>query len=199
MHPTRHLLHRSFTMKTCSACQLSQPYSNYYKDKAGRDGFKARCKSCIKRYEERNREHIKAYKAAYHEKNREAVHVAQREWYVANADYAKAKAKQYRRDNPEKVSHGERHRTHKRRARMKYTVPQRWRKSAETPNRCYWCGGDISEYHEIDHIMPISLGGPVKDYNEVRACQDCNGAKWNKHPLVWIADQFDKSTNGGYD
>ena len=80
----------------------------------------------------------------------------------------------------------------RRRARKAFAVPQRWVKRDDVPEEsCYWCGADCSEIWEIEHLMPISLGGPADPSNEHRSCVDCNrgvGGKFDKHPLVWIAE-----------
>lgn len=41
---------------------------------------------------------------------------------------------------------------------------------------CRYCGNDSGPY-EIDHVVPVALGGTNRLGNLVLACKDCNGKK----------------------
>lgn len=51
---------------------------------------------------------------------------------------------------------------------------------------CRYCG-DIYGPFEIDHVVPVSIGGPTAMRNLVTACRDCNQRKgarvWKPRPL----------------
>src|ERR1700684_3327527 len=68
-------------MKTCSNpnCQQTnpQPYTSFYKEKVSADGYKARCKSCIK------------------------THTTQ--LYKDNAELLKSRSHKWKKANPQKV------------------------------------------------------------------------------------------------
>jgi hypothetical protein len=79
--------------------------------------------------------------------------------------------------------------------------PGGWVRSACPEHLCYWCGVetfvDVDKQHpqrrELEHVMPICLGGATDPANEVWACRECNrgeGGKHKQHPLVWIAGMF---------
>jgi 5-methylcytosine-specific restriction endonuclease McrA len=53
-----------------------------------------------------------------------------------------------------------------------------WIQSLKNP-RCEYCGAPATE---IDHVIPISLGGTGERQNLVPACRACNAAK-NDLPL----------------
>lgn len=53
---------------------------------------------------------------------------------------------------------------------------------------CAYCECDISKAFEIDHVMPISLGGMNTADNLVLACRPCNRKKHNKHPDDWAEE-----------
>ena len=110
-------------------------------------------------------------------------------WAAANRD--KRNAAQRRYNATEAGQAAALRGRHARRARIAAAVPQRWRKSECPTDLCYWCGVDLStvEVH-LEHIMPISLGGPAVPSNEAPACSGCNLSKNDQHPLVWIAGQF---------
>lgn len=46
-------------------------------------------------------------------------------------------------------------------------------------NACAYCGGHAST---IDHVVPVSKGGPSSWTNTVAACGPCNGRKRNRTP-----------------
>jgi len=121
-------------------------------------------------------------------------------YHAANRDKVAARAARYRAANPEKIAamHALYHvanrdkvaaKSRRRRARKAGGVPQRWRKREDVPETlCYWCGVDLKDAPKhLDHIMPISLGGPATPSNEAMTCPPCNLQKSDKHPLVWIA------------
>lgn len=43
--------------------------------------------------------------------------------------------------------------------------------------RCFYCGRDVEEYYHIDHLVPLSKGGPNIPENIAIACGHCNGMK----------------------
>lgn len=53
---------------------------------------------------------------------------------------------------------------------------------------CAYCECDISKAFEIDHVMPISLGGMNTADNLALACRPCNRKKHNKHPDAWAEE-----------
>lgn len=48
--------------------------------------------------------------------------------------------------------------------------------------RCYYCGCDICGRATLDHLIPKSRGGKIRDDNFVAACWPCNQSKGNKMP-----------------
>lgn len=80
----------------------------------------------------------------------------------------------------------------RRRARKAFAVPQRWvRRLDHDDELCYWCGSVDVEH--VDHVHPISLGGPAVPSNEVPSCVPCNMRKHNKRPLVWISELMERT------
>jgi len=56
---------------------------------------------------------------------------------------------------------------------------------------CQYCGKGLT-VHEVtmDHVMPISKGGPTSWDNIVAACNDCNSRKGNQAPKgQWMPKQ----------
>ena len=56
-------------------------------------------------------------------------------------------------------------------------------------DRCAYCGRTSSSW-TIDHVIPVSRGGPkLKRWNMVRCCAECNGKKSNHYVLPWWRPQ----------
>ena len=55
--------------------------------------------------------------------------------------------------------------------------------------RCAYCDRKATSW-TIDHVIPISRGGPkLKRWNMVRCCAECNGSKSNHQVLPWWRPQ----------
>lgn len=65
-------------------------------------------------------------------------------------------------------------------AKVKSTLTQdEWEHICKTYNyRCAYCGKKTKL--EMDHVVPISLGGPTTKENILPACRSCNSSKNNK-------------------
>lgn len=59
---------------------------------------------------------------------------------------------------------------------------------------CQYCGRQSPEVTlEVDHVMPVVLGGSDDQSNLVTACRDCNGSKSDKIDAVrhrWTFEQY---------
>lgn len=56
---------------------------------------------------------------------------------------------------------------------------------------CRYCGKRLTlDTSTLDHIVPRALGGTDRKYNLCLACRDCNLAKANKSPHVFIAERM---------
>lgn len=56
-------------------------------------------------------------------------------------------------------------------------------------NKCYYCGNEVKTPSKmtLDHIYPVSLGGPTIPPNLVPCCRKCNGIKENMTPQQYGA------------
>ena len=145
-----------------------------------------RCRSAA--YYAANRAEVRASHAAYRAANPEKVRASKAAYRAANPEKVRAKVAKYHAANPEKM----RARKRRRRARKACAVPQRWVRRLEHDDAlCYWCG--CADVEHVDHVHPISLGGPAVPSNEVPSCAPCNLRKNNKHPLVWLAELMEQT------
>jgi hypothetical protein len=100
--------------KVCIKCGEEKPLSKYYKQKGGKLGVKAKCKSCTSNedrlYYEKNREaRLEYYQnnkeklKAYREANREAIRENDRNYYKKNRDKINAKRRARYKDKKNKA------------------------------------------------------------------------------------------------
>lgn len=89
---------RGVFVKKCSGCEEMKSLNEFYKNGNTKDGFKYKCRTCIK-----NSEWYKKYHKKYREDNRERLREYRREYYNRNKEYFKKSAKEYRERNKEKI------------------------------------------------------------------------------------------------
>lgn len=97
-------------------------------------------------------------------------------FYRINADYYKAKSREWGRNNPDKAL-AKKQRRRVRIAGVKSTLTlTQWNAiKAAFGFRCAYCR--LSKPLTQDHITPISKGGDHTVHNVVPACQRCNASK----------------------
>ena len=191
--------------KYCNGCNRTLPTEKFAKDKRSRDGLQSRCKECGARYYQQNKDRILKRRARHYRRNKDRILKQQARYYRRNKDRILKQQAKFRKQNKDKLrqrwaEYYQRNkdkylkRNRKRRAKKNASVPYRWRKDPKhDKNLCYWCGVDLTTgkvTRHIEHIMPLSLGGPDDLRNTTSACQRCNLKKGGKHPLVWIASLF---------
>ncbi|MGA0397103.1 MAG: HNH endonuclease [Ilumatobacteraceae bacterium] len=167
-------------MKTCTKCGESKPLDEFPNDKNRADKRFPHCKRCHSKYQRQLRSQRRDHYLELERKHRET---AKRRYPGRNNHYVNV----WRQKNVQRA----RAIYHRRRARQVSGVPQRWQIRDVLPFCCYWCGSNLRAYgatSHVDHVMPISLGGPAVPSNEVQSCAACNLRKGAKHPLVWIAE-----------
>lgn len=55
-------------MKKCSKCKEIKEFSEFYKNRSTKSGYGSNCKSCVKDYSIKNREHLIIYSKEYKKK-----------------------------------------------------------------------------------------------------------------------------------
>ena len=87
-------------MKTCTKCKELKELKEFHKDKKNKDGLCYKCKSCFKKYREKNKEKLKEKRKEYREKNKEKIKKKAKVYRENN----KEKLIQYRQNNKEKLN-----------------------------------------------------------------------------------------------
>lgn len=115
-----------------------------------------------------------------------AICNSSRAWEIANREKANARARRYRKANPEPSRLAAR----LRRARVagvatiRFTKEELQQKWDYYGGRCYLCGNPADC---TDHVKPITKGGPHMLANLKPACNPCNIRKRDKWPYGPVA------------
>lgn len=105
--------------KECSGCHEIKPVSEFNKNKGHIDGLQPKCKECIKKYRQENKDKSKEYrqknkdrikerKQEYYQKNKERFKERRQEYLQKNKDRIKERSQEYYQKNKERTR--ERHR-----------------------------------------------------------------------------------------
>jgi 5-methylcytosine-specific restriction endonuclease McrA len=117
-------------------------------------------------YRETHRDQISRYNAQWYRDNKIKVLERKRSMYFADPGAARAQGR---------IRRGTR-RARERQGGGSYTTAE-WRALVENyGGRCAYCG-TITEKLEVDHRVPLSLGGANTIDNILPACADCNRRK----------------------
>jgi len=164
--------------KVCSNCREEKPLEAFNKDRSRKDGLEYQCKVCKKQYYQENREKIQEYAKQYYQENREKKLGYFKQYYQENREQMLECAKQYYQENREQMlecakqyyqENVEKYTAYskKRRALKRDAVPEalldcpiekdRLEKTYKLRSLLTKATG--VEYH-VDHIWPLSKGGP---------------------------------------
>ncbi len=177
----------------CKPCQRGNSKQNYEKHKEKHNAM-------ARDYARRNREKVLAGKREYYRKKREDILAYHREYYKKNTNYIKSRvqrwyfdegnrqrrlqyAKDYVKQNYEKVSLNQRRSHHKRRTVMERArgswTPTQWRELCKKyGNKCLCCGKEEPFIKlTFDHVIPVSKGGDNTIENAQPLCKICNARK----------------------
>ncbi|MBC8222433.1 MAG: HNH endonuclease [SAR86 cluster bacterium] len=134
----------------------------------------------------------------YHTENIEKM----RNWRNSNLDKMKNAVKNWRKNNPEKLKEGHkkwmkenaahvREYNRKRRAKkalvtiQSFTAEQLDKRMSVFGYKCVYCDGP---FEHVDHVIPLSKGGPHCLSNLRPACQFCNLSKHAKKLSEWLGE-----------
>jgi 5-methylcytosine-specific restriction endonuclease McrA len=90
--------------KVCTMCGIEKGKTEFYKNKAMKDGLASRCKQCDKKYYQLNKQKRKDQNKKLYEDKREKILEQKKEYYERNKEKIKKGFKKYRKENPEKIA-----------------------------------------------------------------------------------------------
>lgn len=156
---------------------LKAAKKHYHKNRSRRLGEMA---------EYRKRDAFKASQRKHRAANKESLYARTRAWKAENRA-AVREAERAWRSTPQgrAITAAIRHR---RRASMRgnecepYTAEQLIALFNQHGGRCVYCG---DEADSVDHVIPVSRGGPDALRNLAPACRPCNASKGNRLLCEW--------------
>lgn len=186
--------------KWCSGCEKELPRSEFEKRERSRDGLQARCRVCnreaVKKHQQADPQANADYHREWRKKNPGNVVDTRRKHYRANREKSIRRVAEYRKLHAEAVREYSRaylkatgkgreycqnRRAAKQRVtRIKFTTAQLQAKVQYWGEKCWMCGGP---FEAIDHVKPLTKGGPHCLANIRPACKSCNSKKRNKWPF----------------
>lgn len=199
-------------IKWCDACQAeTETYGNGSCAPCCRAKRRARVAADRDRYRAENRAHRNAnierererdrlrydpakkakQNRAYREANRERLLEYGRRRRLETLAECAERSKRWAQANPDKVRAAAQRRRARKMDALVHDVTEQmvWEFNPAGPGCCNYCGKafafeDRDEW-QIDHVMPLFLGGLHELQNLVVACAFCNQSKGAKHPDEW--------------
>lgn len=139
------------------------------------------------KYMEEHKEEICEQRRKYREKNKEIIKIKKKEYYEENKEQILAQKKEYLFNNP----HIEVNKYAKRAAAIGDAVitKEEWLLVMGSNGwRCIYCDTSLTKSNRsIDHVVPLSLGGPHHVSNLVPSCISCNSSKGDRKLDDWDA------------
>lgn len=205
-------------LKECKHCATPKmgTAENFHADKGKRDGLAAICKDCAKaksrQWHAQNKEKASAKSKRFRQKNKESIRQKHAEWVIANKKHVReyfAKRRIEKRDqinaglrdwakrNPEKVkAWGRSARSRRAGAAGTHTAADIAEILASQKNQCAACDLFLVKF-EVDHVIPLALGGGNDKTNLQILCMPCNRSKGAKHPALWSGRLTKEHHHGG--
>lgn len=196
-------------MKVCTECNLVKELNQFSVNKRKKfDGRQPKCKDCNRAYYLANREKIKARVNKHYHENHEAELARRAElrkrpeakkkksqldksYYLKNKDKIKEYYKEWASKNRDVLRAVASEFRHKREAWLRNNestlTKKQIRELFSTHPFCEYCGS--TEKLTLDHIIPVSRGGPNTLENVTIACKSCNSSKNNKTLEEWKQTQ----------
>ncbi len=171
--------------KKCTRCKHEKPLDQFSK-RGDSDRPRSHCNQCKKlaqeEYRERNREKVKAGSTNYRKRLGASLNKRIRQWRKRNPDRDRAIHSKWKANHKDAVNAS----THRRRAQIKgnggsYTAAEWQAIKAAQDHRCLMCGRREPEIKlTVDHVIPVSQGGPNTADNIQGLCKSCNSKKHRK-------------------
>jgi 5-methylcytosine-specific restriction endonuclease McrA len=183
-------------MRECNTCHVSKPLAEYNRAAHCKDGYQYKCRACVRawgvEYRERNAEEIRARKKAYqlaHPEQRRAGEIryyqrhARRHWECTNR-----RVKVRRRIDPifrqKKLDNCRAHYLKRYGVELVALAALFDSQLGRCANP--YCQKSLKESCELDHIMPLALGGTHDLRNLQFLCLNCNRRKNKRRPNEWL-------------
>ena len=167
-------------MKKCSKCNEVKSYEFFSKHKRHKDGYQYKCKSCVKQYQQKNKDKIKEQSKQYYEENKEKIKEQTKQYREENKDKVKEQKKQYYEENKEhykqyREENKEYYKQHNKEYYKKYREENRQKINEYYKNR-----RSENTLFRLSHNLRTrtSLAFRNKGYSKNTKTQDMLGVEW---------------------
>ena len=199
--------------KICNCCKIEKPLTEFYKNKAQKDGYKYKCKICEKEYNLKNSDKIAEYNKQYWLDNKDKLAPSNHEYYdknkekilkrnkyyrenVLDANKEKERIKKYKFEKEEKISEEQKIWREK---NKKYTLD--YAKKYRINNKNKINKDFIKRYHQ-DQLFKLSVNirnairKPLKEngYTKKSKTTDILGCSFEEFKL-YLENQFEEWMN----
>jgi 5-methylcytosine-specific restriction endonuclease McrA len=133
-----------------------------------------------------NKEAILEMVAQSRLRRKETIRKSSADYYQRNKAEIDAKNRAYFKSNPAATrSYQQNRRARVANATGSLSTDLLEKLRALQKNKCANCSANCTETGELDHIVPLFLGGSNTDENIQLLCKGCNRKNHTKDPLVW--------------
>lgn len=175
-------------MKICNKCKAEKKEEEFSIDKRNPSGLSYRCKECdrkrVREYSKKNRNKINDRFRTYRKNNKEKLKLRNSEYYNSNKEKIKTIVRTWTRNNKDKVNEYSRNYRSRRYSKESgYISSKEWSDLKRKYNfHCLSCKRKEPIIKlELDHVLPLSLGGKNIIENAQPLCKSCNCKKGAKH------------------
>ena len=188
--------------RTCTKCGESLPATTeHFREIATKVGLSSVCRTCLserqKEYNERRYERMREYNSEYRKSHPEWTRKVKHESYMRNRESAIAKSKAWRLANPDKTKltpERSKIKDERKRLRKQGMIGSHTKQDLaiifdKQEGKCFYCACELTDWH-VDHYIPVSRGGTNWPDNIVLACPQCNLAKGNMMPDVFVQEHL---------
>lgn len=175
-------------MKTCVKCGRPSPATIEFFHSNGYGGLRGCCKVCSRdyhrSYDATHRQQSAAHTQKWREANRDKARAYSRAYEAAHPGYSAKSKRAYKAAHTAELAAHVRNRRARQRGNggshsAADVAAQRDRQSG----RCFYCHHALAGGHEVDHVVPLALGGSNGPENLVVTCPPCNRTKNATHPM----------------
>lgn len=195
-------------MRRCTKCLQEFPETSefFHYSQTGKNHLRSWCKGCSsgytieylsehptdkdakseydRQYYLEHREEVKDRARSYHQDHKEECNRRSRARHHAHKEEANERTRQWFLDHPEaKNAYEMNRRARKRNNGGTHTGEDRIAQFERQNGKCFYCNKKMGDDWQIDHVMPLSLGGSNGPENLVATCKECNMSKKAKHPM----------------
>jgi len=90
-------------MKICTKCNIRKPFAEFHKDITHKDGLRSHCKSCVRLYQNNNKEQIAIWDKQYRQKHKEQISIREKEYRQKNKEKIITYNKEYQEKNKKQL------------------------------------------------------------------------------------------------